>query len=310
MELTQALEQIKRFNSKFAKEEILCIREHKEEAVSALLEFLAECIENHKNAAEWSEDLNYPMYALYLLAEFKVSKAFDLFIQILELEKKHCEWMLGDCLTEDMCALLGTVASTEDIDRIKVVVENDTLNEYQRIAALRALVVLYIRDIYPREEISGYFGHLLSTFENDSSLVTSVAVACNDLGAEEHYNAIIALFEAGKMDEFIIGIKEFINPRFKINEGEKLANTYEYSHLRIITDTIECMQWWYCFNMDHSKQRLPQSFQNVLADNQKNLSYNIPNTMPVRKQQKPGRNAPCSCNSGKKYKHCCMDTLN
>jgi len=26
---------------------------------------------------------------------------------------------------------------------------------------------------------------------------------------------------------------------------------------------------------------------------------------PVRKAKKPGRNDPCPCGSGKKYKHCC-----
>ena len=28
--------------------------------------------------------------------------------------------------------------------------------------------------------------------------------------------------------------------------------------------------------------------------------------MPVRKVQRPGRNEPCHCNSGKKYKKCCL----
>jgi preprotein translocase subunit SecA len=27
---------------------------------------------------------------------------------------------------------------------------------------------------------------------------------------------------------------------------------------------------------------------------------------PARKKQKVGRNDPCPCGSGKKYKHCCM----
>jgi len=307
MELTQVLEHIKRFNDKFAKDEVLCIREHKEEAVPVLLEFLAECIENHKNADEWSDDLDYPMYTLFLLAEFKVQSAFDLFIQILELDENRCDWMLGDCLTEDMGALLGTVASAEDIDRVKAVVENDSLFAFQRLAALRALVILYIRDIYSREQISGYFGQLLSTSENDCLFLTFVALECSNLGTEEHYSNIVALFEADKMDESVIGAEEFINPRFKITEGEKLARTYKYSHFRVITDTIESMQWWYCFNKDRSKQRLPQNSQNVLSDNRKDLPRNSSNSTPIKKQPKPGRNAPCPCNSGKKYKHCCLE---
>jgi hypothetical protein len=306
MELSQALKNIKCFNDKFAKDEVLCIREHKEEAVPVLLEFLAECIASHKSADEWSDDLDYPMYALYLLAEFGVQDAFDLFIRILELDEKHCEWMLGDCLTEDMGALLGTVATAKNIDRIKTVVENSSLNEFQRLAALRALVVLYVRDLYSREEISVYLGKLLSDFENDCLFVTFIATECSDLGTEEHYPNIVAMFEADKMDESVIGVEEFINPRYKIAEGEKLARTYKYSHLRVITDTVECMQWWYCFNKERSKQQSIQRIQNVLSDNREDLTRRSSNTAPTIKSPKIGRNAPCPCNSGKKYKHCCL----
>lgn len=34
------------------------------------------------------------------------------------------------------------------------------------------------------------------------------------------------------------------------------------------------------------------------------LSMNLPTNKPIIKEKKPGRNEPCHCGSGKKYKHC------
>ena len=34
----------------------------------------------------------------------------------------------------------------------------------------------------------------------------------------------------------------------------------------------------------------------------------IPNNVPFKKNiVEPGRNSPCHCKSGRKYKHCCLD---
>lgn len=33
----------------------------------------------------------------------------------------------------------------------------------------------------------------------------------------------------------------------------------------------------------------------------------LPNKMMIRAKEKIGRNAPCPCGSGKKYKKCCME---
>ena len=293
MKLNQALKNIKYFDERFAKAEVLCIREHKEESIPVLLEFLSDCIDLYINAVEWSDDLVYPMYTMFPLAEFGVNEAFNSFIRILELDEEHCDWILGDCLTEDMGSLLGSIAVAENIDRIKTVVENTALDDFQRLAALRALSVLYVRDLYSREEISAYFGQLLSTFEDDCTFLTFVACECDDLVLEEHYSNIVALFEANKIDEFIIEKNDFTSSPYKLSKGEKVKDPHIRSSFNVVTNTVESMQTWACFNSYPVRKPVNQTFS----------------ATPIVKQPKISRNAPCPCNSGKKYKHCCLKNL-
>jgi hypothetical protein len=73
----------------------------------------------------------------------------------------------------------------------------------------------------------------------------------------------------------------------------------------IITDAIGEMEWWASFHPEDSRPKklpkleLPDSPQPAppLAD------YVPP--QPFVRESKIGRNDPCSCGSGKKYKKCC-----
>ena len=62
-------------------------------------------------------------------------------------------------------------------------------------------------------------------------------------------------------------------------------------------DTIDEMSWWYCFNRDRDNNHV----RKVLgAPLQKSTA---PASNPHRRI---GRNDPCPCGSGKKFKKCCL----
>ena len=49
--------------------------------------------------------------------------------------------------------------------------------------------------------------------------------------------------------------------------------------------------------------RKARSTEDIEAEEE--LLENTPKTEPIKADQKPKRNAPCPCGSGKKYKNCC-----
>jgi len=84
---------------------------------------------------------------------------------------------------------------------------------------------------------------------------------------------------------------------FAMSEETVLARSKK--HCRgLIDDVASEMRWWACFK--------PEESDRVGAGEQIQMPagrYN-PGTV-VRKTPKIGRNEPCPCGSGKKYKKCC-----
>ena len=73
------------------------------------------------------------------------------------------------------------------------------------------------------------------------------------------------------------------------------------SHLHLITDAVAEMEWWAAFNPSgglRKPRRVPRSTESPVS---------VEAALPVR-APKVGRNDPCPCGSGKKYKRCCGNT--
>ena len=297
MDLNQAIKNISYYEERFANDEILCIREHKEEAIPIMLELLASSIETYKEATEWPDDMLYPFYTIYLLAEFKVREAFDLYVQILELSEEACDILLGDCLTNDMGSILATVATTGDIGRIKAIVENRSLYMLQRLAALEALVTMYLNKMYPCEDLSDYLGQLLSFDDDDAVFLTFVACICYGLGTGEHYARICWLFEQKKLEFDIIEPGRFEKKEPNLCQRIKPARADAIKKHRLITDTIDCLEDWACFRTSDQKPGFTYDL--------KTPGFTPSSDAPIIKPPKVGRNDPCPCGGGKKFKHCC-----
>lgn len=322
MDIEVAILNIQKFSEKFARDEIICIRENRDKAIPRLMEFIASATAAHKAADKWHEDLEYHIYAMHLLAEFKVQESFPLFVEILELDNYTCGSILGDTLTEGMGSLIGTVAEKDDIERIKTIIENEELDSFQRGAALNALIVMNYRSVYERSELIDYLGYLLNKYSDDSEFVSITISHCYDVSARSHYPRILELFEEGCVETFLMGEQDFEIASDIPEEEEALKNAEESAYLRPITDTIESMGWWGCFkDKERDKMRalankefwdndpMVKAFEKASVKRKARAelaSKTEYNATPIVKEDKIGRNEPCPCGSGKKYKKCCI----
>jgi uncharacterized protein YecA (UPF0149 family) len=73
-------------------------------------------------------------------------------------------------------------------------------------------------------------------------------------------------------------------------DKEEVLREFKQYRGGFIEDTIAETQWWACFEQDTRS-----AYKQPTAANQ-----------PVIKKKKIGRNDPCPCGSGKKYKKCCL----
>jgi len=218
-------------------------------------------------------DLSY--YGFLLLAQFQEQKAFPKLLKTLEMDKDGLDDMLGDMLGYMGRILYSTYNG--DLSTLNAVIENSSLNPFARGEALKVLDGIFCDGRLPREELINYLRKCLTELgegedeEIFGSLLVSL-IADNDLYElaedvrEAYRKEKIDLMHMGGFDSFF---------DYLFNE------TRTDQHTRLIEDTARELSGWACFK-DPEPSRLDI------------LNWNV------------GRNDPCPCGSGKKFKKCCL----
>ena len=229
-----------------------------------------------------------PIYALYLLAQSRETRAYPLIVDIFSIPGEDVHDAFGDLITEDFCRILASV-SGGDVEGLHRLIEDLQVDEYVRDAAMRALVVLVAQGILSRDTVMAYFQYLFrGGLEHEPALVWAALVSnASELYPEEVMEDIEQAFVDDLVDEFFIDfawVKECMEP----GKEHVLAQLMADKRQTFIEDTIAELKWWACFQPPPKPRR-----KQVHPAGQ------------VLKPQKVGRNDPCPCGSGKKYKRCC-----
>jgi hypothetical protein len=192
---------------------------------------------------------------------------------------------LGDSITESFGAILASVATIDDIPQIKAVIENAKIDSFQRIAALDALQVFFVQDMYSSDDYCAYLRHLLETCHENPTFLADVIINCEKAGMREALPTVEALYKDGLVDELLTTLSDFRRGLFGIDKEAAKQALQKDNRCLFIQDSVEYLSKWACF------------------DEKPNLEK-----VTVRKEpfgHKIGRNEPCPCGSGKKYKKCC-----
>jgi hypothetical protein len=211
-------------------------------------------------------------------------------------------------VTEDLSRILAAVCHG-NTSGIKNLAENVQADEYVRSAALGAFLVLVAEDEMPREEAMAYYQHLLrGGLEREFSHAWKGLIsACVDLYPQEVMADIRQAFADGLVDDDFIDMA-FIQERLTQGQESLLQELRCDKHNRYIRDVIREMEWWYCFQPKPPKPlwqpspRLPESSRMPVLP-PRPVAQKPP--LPTKAEKEVGRNEPCPCGSGKKYKKCC-----
>ncbi|UOA10392.1 DUF1186 domain-containing protein [Methylobacter sp. S3L5C] len=269
-------------------------REALEDAIlqqSAITPSLLSIIDEIAGNPQFVEDTPAFMYALYLLAQFREKRAYPIIVQYFGQlgHEDEALYPTGDMVTEDLNSILASVCNS-DLGLIKQLIEDQDVNEYVRSAALGSLVILYNNDQISRGDLVSYIETLLDHCleqKEDAFFVASVVCNSCDIHPEELYDQLVTCFDQELVDEDIIN-KEYLDRYLEIDKDKALTRLKENRQCRLINDVITEMEWWACFHPDANlKQDLAPGFE-------------------YANQSKVGRNDPCPCGSGKKYKKCCL----
>ena len=296
METAEIMNQFERATAKFARAAVEAAEARPEEITPELLRILEETVDR---AAQLDAEGDYMahLYAMFLLAQFRETRAYPLVVRFASLPGDLVDSLCGDFITEDLGQVLASVCGGE-LAGIQSLIENEATDQWVRGAALSSLVTLVAVGQKSRDEIVGYFARLFrgKLVRKWSHVWDSLVSYSSDLYPEELLDDIKRAYEDGLVDPGYIGF-DHVKRDLAAGKDRILARLADNPQRRLVEDTVAEMGWWACFREDRAKNTahaLPNSKLNPAVSSQIR-----------RAPTKTGRNEPCPCGSGKKYKKCC-----
>jgi hypothetical protein len=280
MQVREILDQLERYRRDFPREAVERAIEERERITPYLLQILSKAAENPK-ALRKHPDYMAHVYAMFLLSQFREKRAYPLIVRFFSQPGDLVFDLTGDVPTEDLDSILASVSGGDD-SLIRELIENPHANEYVRGAAVKSLVALVLSGDMERDTVIDYFKSLFreKLLREPSHVWDCLVSSSMDLYPEEVYADIELSFCEGLVDPAFIS-SESVRRSLEAGKEKTLARLPDYPWYRLIEDTVKEMEWWACFRPEGQRK------------NQK------------KKKQKTGRNDPCPCGSGKKYKKCC-----
>lgn len=299
-------------------------QKHRELIVPRLIQIIEEAAAT-ATLDEPYED-NGHFFAVFLLAEFQAREAFPAIRKILSLPDGLPYDLFGDLITEDLPSILAPFTW----DRPELLEE--MIADFSIDAAVRGGVTATVVSLVDAGQLSWEDGVRL--------LGRQIARDADENGAEtvdllcgEGYN----LLPPGKVEEIertclldlpdrgraVMEIIESVIANFEVRASCGSICPGELPH---IGDTLAELRTWNCFNAEDDEEEDELSLEDrwklehvrqAWADAREQDSPPAPHFLEEREETAAvpqpfvhdippvGRNQPCPCGSGKKYKKCC-----
>lgn len=246
---------------------------------------------------ETEEPLSCVLHAMFLLKEIKAESSLPKVLSFLEYEADFLDFWLGDHNTENLwqCVYVLGASSTAMLKEFLV---KPGVFTYAKSAVSEALNQRVLHNPAKREEVLGVYTevitHLANAKEEDNildsdftGLLIGDVIDCN---LHELKPIIKTLYDKGYVPLGINGDYDEIEMHFKKNNLElnkrDIKNIFD-----LYTEVITTWSGY-----DDPEHDLNDSYDRYFP------SYQQPAI-----SDKVGRNDPCPCGSGKKYKKCCLD---
>ena len=252
---------------------------HREALLGPLTAALERGLADPEGATE--EDADLFGYALYLCATWRETRAYPLVIRWLSLPGEGAFDIAGDIVTQDGARILAAVCDG-DLQPIQSLINNRDADEWCRGGGVHALALLAAWAEVPREPIVSYFSWLAREgLEREPVEVwNALANACADIEAIDVFPDLRRAYHEGLADPMSMQPSELDDVE-RSPRGALLDETR--SRYPPIDDVVDAMTIWTAIST-----REPD-----------------PPPDPYRAPAKVGRNEPCPCGSGRKYKKCC-----
>ncbi len=261
--------------------------QQQDEITPLLLAELRRGAEQQEEVAQEADNVGY-IFAMYLLAQFREPAAYVPLLAFFSTPGDLARQMTGDIITEGLGQLLAAVYGG-DVASLKALIGNEEIDQFVRGAGLEALLCLLAWQELKAEDLSGYLHELATTglSRQPSHVWNYLVEAAIQFCPHDFWPVVAQAYDDGLVSELYIARQDAENALQRPVQ-ERLLTLMENPGLQPISSALDEMKGWACFHPERT------------------VVHEVPPAQPVRVENRAGRNDPCPCGSGKKYKKCCL----
>ena len=241
-------------------------------------------------------DPNALFFIFHLLGEWREKSAYWPLAVLLRLPGDVLDTILGDCITETTHRVMAAVFDG-DPEPLYAIIRDPEADEFVRSKMCQTIAMLTRRGELPREAATVFLRDCFSQLEpkEDCYVWSGWIDAVGWLGLTELKPLVKEAFQRRSIDPMWLRFKDFEEDLQYAVDHPEAEPLHADGDLTLFGDTVAEMSGWDGFQpktrgSDKSDWGLPASF-------------GMPHREPLRKV---GRNDPCPCGSGKKFKKCCL----
>ena len=288
MNISQAIDNITYISRTFPQAEFDFISENPDDALPMLREAIGKAVEDPRGIGK---DYQLHFYAMFFLGQFQDKESFPKLIEMVSLPAEDLEYLIGDAITSGLSDILYNTYNG-DIELLKRTASNTEVDEFARSGVLDVMGQLYLDGNLDEKEWKTFITGCIHSGEDYSyfyDALQSMICGCHfvELLPEVRFlqdNELIDPMTMGNYDSCV-------DAMFKYREYND-----RFCKASIRADDLKN---WAMYENDHSQEK-----KDIGGKLDSFLKKEI---LQQTKGHKIGRNDPCPCGSGKKYKFCCMN---
>lgn len=235
---------------------------------------------------------------LHILGGARDTAAFKPLLIFLRRPVHELDALLADAITESLARIVAGVFDG-DADALLGAIAHRETDEFVRDALIGAAAFLawdgkIDRDLF-QQFLERFFEERLAVDEDHSWYAWQEAIAL--LGMNALRPIVHQAFEQGRLSPRMLSLKDFEDDLAAAENAPDDSHRFEKCNLGYIEDVLEALQWTDIVG--------PDPFEAPHEDAGME-EYALPALPVTNSLRSVGRNDPCPCGSGAKFKKCCL----
>ena len=248
-------------------------------------------------SSEGPADPNALFFIFHLLGEWRDKSAYRSLAAFLRLPRDVLDAILGDCITETTHRVMAAVFDG-DPDPLHEIIRDPEADEFVRAKMCQTIAMVTRHGDLPREATAAFLRDCFSQLEprKDCYVWSGWVDAVAWLGLTELKPLVQQAFLRGSIDPTWLAFEDFEEDLQYTVAHPEAEPLHADGNPTLFGETCAEMSGWACFK--------PKALRSETSAWRSLDSFGTPHREPLRKI---GRNDPCPCGSGKKFKKCCLN---